>query len=332
MKSSMWKNYFLLIVIVALMVGVMYLFQFTGWKKIKTSVSPPTLVASAIAYNKSSDYALLFGGASATYVDPEWKETWSAETWKWEDGTWEKIETKNSPPPRNIHAMAYDENRDEIVLFGGAFDGTRLNDTWVWNGVDWVEKNPEHVPPIRCCHTLAYDPVRKGVILYAGWDGKDTFWHDTWLWNGEDWTNLPYAAPWMSGYALVQYPPNNVLMTASMSWVLTEDGWFDSAIQSPPYRSEGGADYGQEKIIFFGGSTDAGKMNETWMFTKDSWYKLRLPRSPSARFGHVFFYDEKRESFIMFGGADDSGYLNDTWEFELPDYISSIATPIYLVP
>ena len=73
-------------------------------------------------------------------------------------------------------------------------------------------------------------------------------------------------------------------------------------------------------------------MNDTWMFTKGSWYELRLPRSPSARFGHVLFYDEKRESFIMFGGVDDLGYLNDTWELKLPDYISNIATSPSPIP
>ena len=39
------------------------------------------------------------------------------------------------PGARFAHAMAYDSQREVVVLFGGApTPGTALDDTWEWNG------------------------------------------------------------------------------------------------------------------------------------------------------------------------------------------------------
>lgn len=140
-SSSLPKSFFLLTVIIILTVGAMYLFQFRGWERIKTTNAPPAVAAGSVAYNKNSDYALLFGGTSAVYVDSEWKSSWSSETWKWDGSSWEQVQTKNAPPPRAKHAMAYDEIRDVIVLFGGSADGKVFNDTWEWTGKIGSKRN-----------------------------------------------------------------------------------------------------------------------------------------------------------------------------------------------
>jgi hypothetical protein len=177
---------------------------------------------------------------------------------------------------------------------------------------------------------MAYDPSRKGVILYGGWDGANTFFNDTWLWDGEDWTQLDYPSTQMSGHVLVQYPPENMLIsiqTAEMgTWSLTENGWAKLDIPFPPARSDGRGDYGQEKIVYFGGSAQTSRLNDTWLFTEGAWHQLSLQQSPSPRFGHILFYDEKRGSFILFGGAD-TNYMNDTWELKLPEYIGGPPSP-----
>jgi hypothetical protein len=41
------------------------------------------------------------------------------------------------PTPRGYFGMAYDEARDEVVLYGG-YDGDRdLGDTWVFSDMRW---------------------------------------------------------------------------------------------------------------------------------------------------------------------------------------------------
>ena len=328
MKTSTLIKGFISLVVSGVILGLLIgfginSFEFKGWEKIEPISLPRPLAFSAVAYNKNSDYAILFGGA---YIDENSQYIKSSETWKWDSTKWEQIPTNNVPPAREKHAMAYDEERDVIVMFGGSTNDVVFNDTWEWNGKDWVEIKPAHVPTIRCCHTMAFDPIRKGVILYAGWNGKDLFWDDSWIWDGKDWTKLPYTSPQMSGHALVQYPPDNNLISIQASnqgtWSLSADGWQNLNISSPPSRSDGRGDYGEGKIIYFGGSVNSTPLNDTWVFTSGSWFNLQLPSIPPARYGHVLFYDEKRESFVMFGGADLSQIFNDTWEFELPNNIS----------
>jgi hypothetical protein len=319
--SPQHKGFMLLMAIVLLVVGVMYFFNVTGWKKLKTPGHAPSVVLSAAAYDKNSNNAVLFGGISLIYTDGEMRKMWSSETWTWDGEKWERIQTETAPSPREKHAMAYDENMDVIVLFGGQANGAVFNDTWEWNGENWIEKTPLHIPLSRCCHAMVYDPVRKGVVLYGGWDGAEGFWDDTWLWDGNDWIELPYSAPMMSGHVLSQYPPYDAVISMQTSnmgtWSLSSAGWTDLFIQSPPSRSTGRADYGDGSIVFFGGSRDGTLMNDTWVFKDDVWYQFRLPRTPSARYGHVLFYDTSRGSFIMFGGASYTEILNDTWELKL---------------
>src|SRR5205823_1605107 len=48
---------------------------------------------------------------------------------------WTQVFPTVNPPARSSAAMAYDQARQEVVLFGSQ---TR-NDTWLWDGKAWVE-------------------------------------------------------------------------------------------------------------------------------------------------------------------------------------------------
>lgn len=65
----------------------------------------------------------------------------TAETWEYDGTKWYQVTVPESPPGRVYYAMAYDEERGVIVLFGGAdADGNLLNDTWEYDGISWVQK------------------------------------------------------------------------------------------------------------------------------------------------------------------------------------------------
>jgi hypothetical protein len=70
-------------------------------------------------------------------------------------------------------------------------------------------------------------------------------------------------------------------------------------------------------------------LNDTWVFDGQRWDLVNLPTQPPARYGHMMFYDAKRQSIILFGGAGDEGLLQDMWELNLPEDLSSLfsATP-----
>lgn len=65
--------------------------------------------------------AVLFGGRCASGIN--------ADTWEW-DGTFWMQRQNMRPRARRGHSMAYDSDRDRIILFGGVEISDNLGDTW----------------------------------------------------------------------------------------------------------------------------------------------------------------------------------------------------------
>jgi hypothetical protein len=73
-------------------------------------------------------------------------------------------------------------------------------------------------------------------------------------------------------------------------------------------------------ILFGGGSTPAGSLNDTWAYdpATNIWTELKPSGTlPGRRFGHSMAYNPATRRLIMFGGTYFSGdspeNLNDTW-------------------
>ena len=234
--------------------------------------------------------------------------------------------------------MTYDGLRDRIVLFGGADGDSLFNDTWEWDGNNWQLMHPKHAPSPRCCTAMAYDSDVKKVILYGGWDSrKNVFLSDVWSWDGQDWSELPASTPQMSGHFLVDFPPKNEvlsIMTPGETWAWDGRRLRSLELERIPGRSEVRAVYdsNNQRIILFGGIRDKNFLDDTWIFDGESWFEISLPSSPPPRWGHVMFYDTKRDSVIVFGGVkSDNQFSNETWELQLPKDLTSfkaILTPI----
>jgi hypothetical protein len=61
----------------------------------------------------------------------------AGKTYRWSGATWSQIPGSGPTGPRFVPAMAYDESRQVVVLFGG-FTGSRyLADTWEFDGAEW---------------------------------------------------------------------------------------------------------------------------------------------------------------------------------------------------
>jgi len=65
-----------------------------------------------------------------------WNKDEPAKAWTWNGHVWQS--TATAPPRRRGTAMAYDEARSRVVLFGGDGESGRLSDTWEWNGRRWT--------------------------------------------------------------------------------------------------------------------------------------------------------------------------------------------------
>ena len=69
-----------------------------------------------------------------------WNLNEPANSWIWTSGAWTR--GSSAPTRRRGTAMAYDEQRGRMVLFGGTDDSGILGDTWEWDGSTWTRVSP----------------------------------------------------------------------------------------------------------------------------------------------------------------------------------------------
>src|SRR5690606_20912142 len=94
---------------------------------------------------------------------------------------------------RRSAMMAFDEKRDEVVLFGGEAANAPTNTTYVFtpSTSTWTLKTPAQSPPVRMAGAMAYDARRERVVLFGGMDSSNaTNLGDTWEWDGTTWTEV----------------------------------------------------------------------------------------------------------------------------------------------
>ncbi len=111
----------------------------------------------------------MFGGDATSTVMP-------GETWAWDGTNWSQRMPATSPPARNTRAMAYDSDRQRIVMFGGyaPLQPFPAGDTWEWDGTNWTQRMPGASPPDDREEVMVYDPVRHRMILIG--DTGMWFW------------------------------------------------------------------------------------------------------------------------------------------------------------
>jgi hypothetical protein len=173
-----------------------------------------------MTYDTNISRVVLHGGAGDT----------RGETWEWDGETWTQIENDIGPGSRVGHAMAYDEARKRVVLFGGqpAEDPAGKRETWERHGAIWA-RVADTGPEPRYWHAMTYDTKR--VILFGGETGNGIS-GATWQWDGKHWAQRGDFGP----------APRTALATA-----------YDSA---------------RDRVVLFGGQDAQGRYGDTWELTE----------------------------------------------------------------
>jgi len=91
---------------------------------------------------------------------------YAGDTWEWDGGNWTQVDDME-PSARSSLAVAYDRNRDRLVLFGGLTDNVASGETWEWDGQDWTQVS-ETGPQARILHAMAFDSSKNVVTLFGG--------------------------------------------------------------------------------------------------------------------------------------------------------------------
>jgi hypothetical protein len=225
-----------------------------------------------MVYDSLHGVVILFGGRDDTGN--------LNDTWEWNGTDWTRRLPPVSPPTRRGHAMAYDTDKNVVVLFGGwgESEGGYLTDTWEWDGTSWLQRTPSQTPSKRSGHAMAYDGACHCVLLFGGHNPAPL--GDTWQWNGVTWTQrTPAVSP------------------------------------APRYRHALAWNDSLMRVLLFGGNDGTSALADTWEWDGTSWLQSFPNLQPSSRAEHALAYDSERRSAVLFGGSGDGQPLHDTWEY-----------------
>mgnify|MGYP002623849382 CR=1 FL=1 len=298
----------------------------------------PSPRGTEMVYDAARDRVVLFGGSIGNHVVPG---NLLGDTWEWDGSNWQQMSPATSPSPRTWHAMAYDERRQVVVLFGGATPAEN-NETWEWNGSNWTRRTPATSPSIRRGAAMAYDRVTQTIILFGGYADYLPFpgaLAETWSWDGTNWSQLsPSTSPPPAedhcmatspdGTGVVHYGGSpgrgSPSFPLTKTWKWNGSTWTDvTPALSPPGRyGHGLAATGDGTLMTFGGSYDlATRLNhgDTWEWNGTSWQQ-QFVSGPVRRGGQGMAYDSMRNRTILFGGGANPApgvvfLYNDTWAY-----------------
>ncbi len=110
----------------------------TEWELVSDEEGPGPRVNSPGAWDANREGVVLFGGGQGQIAEL------AGDTWLW-NGAWTQIETAAATPPRNGHAIAFDEARGVSVLVGGLDrpGGRQTLDVWELGASGWRQAFPE---------------------------------------------------------------------------------------------------------------------------------------------------------------------------------------------
>jgi cysteine-rich repeat protein len=237
-------------------------------------------------------------------------------------------------------AMAYDANRDRMVLFGGRGDND-ADATWEFDGQTWTETNPVDSPTARAGHAMVWDAVRGVVVLFGGrgvTSSTTTYQSDTWEYDGTDWTertDLSMSPPArshhamaydeLSGLILLQGGENNLpIARLDDTWQYDGVTWTPQGNQPLLERTSHAMAYDPTRnvVVLFGGErgvlSNKEFLNDTWEWDGVEWVVANPTVQPEARSRHGLAFDSRFGRVVLFGGVDDGGdgYRGDTWLYD----------------
>ena len=286
------------------------------WVRLHPQTSPSARADSRAAFDQNLEACVLFGGALTTGVNlgDTWQwdgRNWTPhlnggptarsahsmwfspasrgvelfggfdgsrrrDLWRFSSVSWTAL-ADSGPAGRSGAAVARDDHRGRVVVFGGLSESGVRGDTWEFDEVSW-SMVASSGPVARSNTTAAFDPSRNRVVMFGGQAGTTTL-GDTWEWDGANWEQKSSTGPAARN-------------RHSMAW--------DPVLQ---------------RIVLFGGRADSplSFFGDVWTWDGAAWTHLPLV-GPSPRAGVAMAFDMRRSALVVFGGGQlDGSYNNETW-------------------
>lgn len=309
------------------------------WLQKFPATRPSPRSSHAMVYDSARERVVLFGGRVEA-TERAGRPSYLNDTWVWENETWTRIETAQAPTPRHVVGIAYDSDRDRVVLYGGngyAADGKTVEafyDMWEFDGTNWTQVGgtlPQVAKPI-----LGYDPIRDELLLLGVTEGELTrvmhrYVAATNTWSAVTPTNLPTCIN--EGHLVFQDRTNTLRFvgglcptgTPELEEVFDWNGtnWIKKTMLNAATRGVGQAsayDAVRDQIVLYGGSSFFGDTvsARTSLIELDRYViPGTAPVRPSPRTLAAVATDTVNNTVWLFGGLDDSRtfYYDDFWGY-----------------
>ncbi len=309
-----------------------WVFDNDVWRQIQVQgPSPAPRENARMVYDSQRGQVILFGGLTNTADEVQAL----GDTWVLQGNTWRKIESPTAPAPRTNFDMAYDEARDQVVLFGGSGLGMpTYSDTWTFDpGAEvWLE-HPVNGPAPRSKHAMTYDSELGRVVLSGGiedFNGAFEPQENAWSWTGQAWRPRPEADVGAVWFHQIQRFSDGLLMfggdgpgrdprATDRLWHLYRDGTSQAVIYSDqvPAARERAAmvfDETQSKLLVYGGFDGEAWLHDTWSWDHSGW-KLR-PSVQRPRLSDPQLVATSSGSWLV--GAGESS--TEVWSYASGDW------------
>ena len=312
------------------------------WVQVFPEHVPPARSAHSMVYDSTRGRIIVFGGRKeATVVRVRFGI--HGDTWAWQDGDWQDLAPGNAPEARFYTGMAYDRDRDRVVLYGGyhyATDGKTLvplTDTWEYDGDNWsrvADNGPVLTKPL-----LVFDAVRHETLM-LGTNADAAVQMYRWNPGASRWDAVTPALlpPCVADAQLVYQAHNQRPIVAggicSGVGVNEEPYEWDGAnwvkIVSPKFATtirkiDAAMTYDTvaKQVVRFGGQNPVSGIHDSFTGTYRNrlWHQATSLANPRARSMPLFRRDPDRELVWMYGGLNEysSGqfveYLDELWSY-----------------
>jgi len=301
------------------------------WVDMKPQIAPSARSYAAMVYDIKNAVFILFGGFNNEDGIRTKNDTW---IYSLRNNTWTDMNPKESPPPREMHAMAYDSISGDVILFGGMWSDS---DTWIYNlsANIWINRSSSSAPSARWGHSMVWDPGRGKMVLFGGFDDK-SLTNDTWCYDPDtnNWTNMepapvPPAREWHAatydrglGKSIIFGGENNISIVFNDIWTydIKTNIWTNIAPdQIPACRVDFSMAYdaGKAESVLFGGLDESKFRDDTWTYNSstNTWKNMNPMLKPPPRAETRMAYDYSAGAIVLFGGSNSSA-MNDTWTYE----------------
>ena len=208
-------------------------------------------------------------------------------------GAWFERTTPSSGPTARFNAgMAYDSQRQRVMLFGGSSRGGRLRELWEWDGFEWTSRTPaQGGPSARSDVSVAYDRARGRLVVFGGATATGLS-NELWEWDGERWIERS-----------------------------------DASGPTPRYESAMTYDDARQRIVLVGGMFAGGvRADDLWEWDGVSWQLRETTNAPPPSYIPRIAYDEQRQRTVMIQGFGTGAPVTETrtWEWDGQTWTSSV--------